>query len=161
EGVASGTLPAPTSHRNRYVLLSVDAVRTRRGVSAGLELSLPEHLACSGIECAKLMVLCGADEDQSARRGDGAAKVGGARRRNSTGRKLGVLAEWDPPSKVARAQVNRRHPAPWWFHAWIAFLIEQLRVPFEVEPEAGFGLGIDQSHHVYVFVRVDEEQTSL
>src|SRR5260221_10244040 len=55
EGVAGRTLPAPASHCNRHVLLSVDAVRTRRRIGAGFELSLPEHLAGSGIECAELM----------------------------------------------------------------------------------------------------------
>src|SRR5947208_342669 len=88
EGVAGGTLPAPASHRYRHVLLSVDAVRTRRRIRAGFELSLPEHFAGSGIECAELMVLRGADEYQTAGRGDGAAKVGGPGGRNSTSGKL-------------------------------------------------------------------------
>src|SRR5207247_7206639 len=72
-----------------------------------------------------------------------------------------MLAEWDPPSKIARAQVNRSHPAPGRLHGGIPFVVQQLSVPFEVEAEARSGLSVNQGHHVYAFVRVDEEQTGL
>src|SRR5207247_3439855 len=130
DGHAGKPLPTSSAHCNRHVLLSVDTVRTRRGIGAGLELSIPEHLSGSGVECSELMVLCGADEDQSTRRCDGAAKVGGPGGRNSTGGQLRMLAEWDPPSKVARVQIDRGNTAPRRFHGGKILFLELLVVGF-------------------------------
>src|SRR6266436_8818739 len=61
---------------------------------------------------------------------------------NSTGGQLRMLAEWDAPSKVARVQIDRGNPAPRRFHAGKTFFVQQLIVAFEIEPEAGSGLGV-------------------